>query len=130
VILLTILARRFPFFHSADDIDAVIELGTVFGRNRMKLCALLHGQVFESNIPTVTENGYTMEKIIMWSTNTPGRDNEGNKIPLPDDEQLAVDFLNRCFDLDTKSRITAQEALEHDFLTNIPPPPVYLDHGW
>lgn len=116
VILLTILARRFPFFHSADDIDAVIELATVFGRNRMKLCALLHGQVFECNLPTITDNGYTMEKIIMWSNNRPSRDAEGNKIHLKDDEMQAVSFLNCCFELDPQTRITAHEALCHPFL--------------
>lgn len=117
VILLTILARRFPFFHSADDIDAVIELATVFGRNRMKLCALLHGQVFECNLPTITDNGYTMEKIIMWSTNRPSRDSAGNKLHLPHDELEAVSFLNKCFELDPHARMSAEDALSHPFLT-------------
>jgi len=118
VILLTILARRFPFFHSADDIDAVIELATVFGRQRMKSCALEHGQVFDCNIPTITDNGYTMEKIIMWSTNQPSRDADGNKLRLENDVLSAVDFLNVLLDLDPRSRYTAQMALEHDFLSS------------
>lgn len=117
VILLTILAKRFPFFNSADDIDAVIELGTVFGRQRMKLCALLHGQAFDTNIPSITENGYSLEKIILWSNNRPSRDPQGNKLKLGADERAAVDFLEECLHLDPYFRISARKALRHPFLT-------------
>jgi len=44
VILLTILSRRFPFFNSSDDVDAMIEIATIFGKQRMKQCAALHGK--------------------------------------------------------------------------------------
>lgn len=43
VILLTILSRRFPFFNSSDDVDAMIEIATIFGKQKMKQCAALHG---------------------------------------------------------------------------------------
>ena len=35
-ILLTILSCRFPFFNSSDDDDAMIEIATIFGKQRMK----------------------------------------------------------------------------------------------
>ena len=44
VILLTILSRRFPFFNSSEDVDAMIEIATIFGKQRMKQCAALHGK--------------------------------------------------------------------------------------
>lgn len=34
----------------------------------------------------------------------------------PLDYQNALDLLNRCLDLDNTTRITAAEAVEHDFL--------------
>ncbi|EAA62990.1 hypothetical protein AN3450.2 [Aspergillus nidulans FGSC A4] len=55
VILLTLLGRRFPFFNSADDVDALIEMASIFGTRRMKNAAAMHGQIFETNIPTIGE---------------------------------------------------------------------------
>lgn len=116
VILLTIMAKRFPFFHSADDVDAVIELSCIFGRRWMSKAALKHGQMFESNLPTITENGHSLEKIIMWSTNRQPKDKAKNKLPLKDGEREAFDFLNACLEADPAGRITARDALHHPFL--------------
>ncbi len=109
VILLTILSKRFPFFNSADDVEAMIEIATIFGGKRMKSCAMLHGTIFESNIPTIGMQGFTLEKIIVWST---CKDDSG----LTPEQKGAVRFLERCFELDPSKRISAQEALEHEFL--------------
>lgn len=114
--LLTIMAKRFPFFHSADDVDAVIELSCIFGRRWMSKAALKHGQMFESNLPTITENGHSLEKIIMWSTNRRTKDAEKNKLPLKEGEREAFDFLNACLEADPAARINAVEALRHPFL--------------
>lgn len=116
IILLTILAARFPFFNSADDIDAVIELAHVFGRQKMRACALLHGQVFDITIPTVQESGYSLEKIILWSNNKQGRNADGQKVKFEPEEIL--DFLSRCLELDPDKRISAEEALQHPFLSS------------
>lgn len=116
VILLTILARRFPFFNSADDIDAVVEIGCIFGRQRMKECARLHGQVFVTNIPSVQDKGYTLEKVIQWSNNARQKDAHGNKIEVNQDESEAISFLTGCLDLDPNTRMSAEDALAHPFL--------------
>ncbi|TAQ87627.1 hypothetical protein B7494_g4075 [Chlorociboria aeruginascens] len=116
VMLMAILSRRFPFFNSADDIEAMIEIATIFGIRRMKTCAFLHGTVFETNIPTIGNAGFTLEKIILWSTCRNNGGNAGEEIPLTPEEKLAVRFLERCFELDPNKRISAEEALEHDFL--------------
>ncbi|KAK7423811.1 Cell division control protein 7 [Neonectria magnoliae] len=115
VILLTIMSKRFPFFNSADDVEAMIEIATIFGSKRMKAAGLLHGCAFETSIPTVGQQGFSMEKIILWSTcRTEDK-------PLTPDEKLAVRFLERCMDLDPSRRITAEQALEHEFLRVDPP---------
>jgi cell division control protein 7 len=107
------MSKRFPFFNSADDIEAMIEISTMFGIKKMKQCALLHGTYFETNIPSVGQTGFSMEKIILWSTS---RGDDGAANPLSRDEKLAVSFLERCLDLDPNKRISAEEALKHPFL--------------
>lgn len=116
VILLTLLTRRFPFFHSADDIDALLEITTIFGRKRMKETAILHGQVFETNIPSYSEHGHSLEKIILWCTGRTG-DKSGPKKELDEEEKEAVQFLYRLMECDPMKRITADEALQHQFIT-------------
>ena len=111
VILLTILSRRFPFFNSADDVEAMIEIASIFGQRRMKACALLHGSVFECTIPTIGAGGYNLEKIILWST---CRTDKGET--LSNEELQATRFLERCLELDPQKRISAEEALQHPFL--------------
>ncbi|KAH8885565.1 serine/threonine protein kinase Hsk1 [Thozetella sp. PMI_491] len=112
VILLTILSRRFPFFNSADDVEAMIEIATIFGTRRMRLAGQLHGSMFETNIPTIGTTGFSLEKIVLWSTCRTDPDSE----PLSKEEKLALEFLNRCMELDPSRRISAEEALQHDFL--------------
>jgi len=116
VILLTLLSRRFPFFHSADDIDALLELTNVFGKKKMREISLLHGQVFETNIPSYTEQGHGFEKIILWCTNRSGRDEQGRKNQLIGEEKEAVLFLERLLECEPTRRITAEEALRHSFV--------------
>jgi cell division control protein 7 len=112
VILLTLLSRRFPFFHSADDVDALLELTNIYGRRKMRETALLHGQVFETNIPSYSENGHGFEKIVLWCTNRSNKDKGG----LDPEEKEAVAFLQLCLDCDPSRRITADQALEHPFI--------------
>lgn len=114
VILLTFLSKRFPFFHSADDIDAFIELCTIFGKRRMKETALLHGQVLQTNIPTIGDSGHAWEKVLLWCTGRNKKDGAG----LSGEEQEAVEFMKCCLELDPAKRITAEEALEHPFLAD------------
>ena len=113
VILLTILAQRFPFFNSADDIEAMIEIASIFGQRRMKHCAQLHGVTFDTNIPTIGEKGYSLEQIVQWSVSST-RPDEGDDLDLETKE--CVKFLERCLDLDPKKRISARAALASDFL--------------
>ncbi|KAF2845176.1 kinase-like protein [Plenodomus tracheiphilus IPT5] len=115
VILLTMLSRRFPFFHSADDIDALLEITTIFGRKKMRETALLHGQVFETNVPSYSEGGHTLEKIILWCTGRTG-DKTQPKRELDEEEKEAVQFLYRLLECNPAKRITADDALQHPFL--------------
>ena len=133
--MLTILSKRFPFFNSSDDVDAIIEIATIFGKAKMRQCAALHGWfclsvcvtnyhssacpigcIFETTIPTVSERGFSLEKIVLWATNRPTGTNGITYDGLPYGEALACQFLARCLELDPTKRISAEEALSHDFL--------------
>ncbi len=112
VILLTLLARRFPFFNSADDVDAMIEMASIFGRKKMKSVAAMHGQVFETNIETIGERGFAFEKIILWASCQNRESAEGLHLG----EEQAVDFLHGLLELDPHKRWSAKEALQHPFI--------------
>lgn len=112
VILLTLLARRFPFFNSADDVDAMIEISSIFGKRRMKAVAAMHGSVFETNIETIGERGFTFEKLIIWASCREDKD-----APLHAGEQQAVNFLEELLELDPGRRFSAKDALNHEFFT-------------
>ncbi|KAI0010727.1 kinase-like protein [Xylariaceae sp. FL0662B] len=116
VILLTILCKRFPFFNSADDIEAMIEIATIFGTRRMKQAGQLHGCMFETTIPTIGLQGFSFEKIMLWSTCRSDGGKDGKSNVLTDDEKGAIEFLHRCMDLEPTRRISAEEALKHKFL--------------
>ncbi|KAK8131067.1 hypothetical protein PG984_007505 [Apiospora sp. TS-2023a] len=116
VILLTILCKRFPFFNSTDDVEAMIEIATIFGVKRMRQAGQLHGCVFETNIPSIGAQGFSFEKIMLWSTCRSDGSKDNKNADLTDEEKGAVEFLTRCMDLDPSRRISAEEALRHKFL--------------
>ncbi|KAJ5469459.1 Cell cycle serine/threonine-protein kinase hsk1 [Penicillium diatomitis] len=117
VILLTLLGRRFPFFNSADDIDAMIEMASIFGTRRMKAAAAMHGQIFETNLPTIGEKGYSWEKLVKWSSCVED---------LTESESQATRLLSGLMELDPSKRLSAEEALEHEFFTE----PILHDVEW
>ncbi|KAJ5930738.1 hypothetical protein N7466_006231 [Penicillium verhagenii] len=117
VILLILLGRRFPFFNSADDIDAMIEMSSIFGTRRMKTAAAMHGQIFETNVPTIGEKGYSWEKLVKWSSCVED---------LTESEQQATRLLSGLMELDPTKRLSADEALQHEFFTS----PVHHDVEW
>lgn len=112
VILLTLLGRRFPFFNSADDIDAMIEIASIFGKKKMQGVAAMHGSVFETNIETIGERGFTLEKIVLWAACREKEDGE-----LHPGEVQAVHLLTGLLELDPNKRLSAKQALNHEFFT-------------
>ncbi len=46
----------------------MVEIATIFGTKRMRAAGQLHGCMFETNIPTIGQTGFSLEKIILWST--------------------------------------------------------------
>ena len=44
MILLFFLTGKFPLFQSNDDIEALMEIATIIGRQKMERTAILHSQ--------------------------------------------------------------------------------------
>lgn len=110
VILLEFFTRRFTFFSSADDSEAVIELATLFGKRIMERCANLHGSVLETNIPTITDDGYTFEQVILWC-------NHKTEDTFTRPQQLGIDLLRLLLEPNVRKRPSALELLQHPFFT-------------
>ncbi|KAJ2850842.1 Cell division control protein 7 [Coemansia brasiliensis] len=106
VILLCMLTRRFPFFQSTDDTEALLEIAVLFGRLEMERAVSQLGRTFLTNVPTVKDRGIRFESLAK-AYNAEGYPN------LPPD---VFDLLRRLLTLDPEKRITASEALQHSFV--------------
>ncbi|KAJ2344060.1 Cell division control protein 7 [Coemansia sp. RSA 2673] len=106
VILLCFLTRRFPFFQSTDDTEALLEIAVLYGRLEMERAAVALGRSFLTNIPTVKDRGIKFESLAK-AYNAEGYDN----LPLE-----VFDLLRSLLTLDPGTRITAEQALEHAFV--------------
>lgn len=84
----------------------MIEIATIFGKQRMRGCAYLHGAVWDCNIPTIGEKGFPLSQIVQWSTS----------LPLEQETKQTVKFLEQCLQLEPGKRISARAALASDFL--------------
>ncbi|OWB84501.1 hypothetical protein B5S33_g3148 [[Candida] boidinii] len=133
VMLLTLLARRFPFFNSIDDIDALIEITTIFGIEPMKSAAKLHGLVLDSNIPKL--EGLSLGKIIYKSIwleakegDTLAEDSPAweifealDKRGKPKNNEIGNEYkqilkvLENCLKLNHNERLNADEILKLEF---------------
>ncbi|KAI8923987.1 kinase-like domain-containing protein [Entophlyctis helioformis] len=100
VILLSIVAGKFPFFQSCSDEDALLEVAHIFGLEAMRQVAASFHQRAKHRQP------HPMRDLVL-------RFGEGREDILDDD---GYDFLDRLLTLDPVHRITASEALRHPFL--------------
>ena len=107
VIMLTLLTRRYPFFHSPDDCDALAELAAVFGDDAMAAAAASYGRTWASGgLPGVPRGR------VPWRTLVAQLCPSGaGSVPA-----AAYDLLDRLLDLDARTRVRAIDALEHPFL--------------
>ncbi|KAI8093583.1 kinase-like domain-containing protein [Halteromyces radiatus] len=120
VTLLSILSGRFPFFIAHDEGESLIEIASIFGMKEMKECAALHNRTFETNIETIPAVRKSLHKLCQV-LNT-----EKFKLWTEDNKQNvlnAMDLMEKMLALDYTKRITAEEALNHPFLSDSPLPP-------
>lgn len=116
VILLTFLSTRFPFFNSNDDVEALIELTSIFGKTEMKTIAAQHDCSFETTVPTLHERPISFTRLVHWSTDSQRKSDDDADTH---EQAMAIDFLARCMTPDPWQRWTATEALDDEFLAGL-----------
>ncbi|KAI5189903.1 cell division control protein 7 [Nematocida minor] len=107
VILLSLLCRKYPFFTSKDDINTMVELGTLFGDDEMRKAAKHYKRVWKSNIEACMHPKVPFEKVVEIAN--PG------KHQLP---SSVFDLLEKMLLLKASERISADEALRHRFFSD------------
>ncbi|BGP13297.1 hypothetical protein JCM10213_004933 [Rhodosporidiobolus nylandii] len=129
IILLCFLTRRFPFFNSNDDTEALAEITAIFGKKAMIPCAEMHNRTFQSNVPDYEDKPHQNLHELVRELNPPiivenSPDPYG---PIPastesikqwyqgSDLFQVVDLMKRCLYLDCTKRWTAEECLGHPF---------------
>ncbi|GAA96117.1 uncharacterized protein L969DRAFT_91572 [Mixia osmundae IAM 14324] len=122
VILLSFLTRRFPFFNSNDDIEALMEIVTLVGRRRMEKCAELHNRRFITNIPNEApahKDLHALVKALCPDVYVAAMQGPPESAVYDATNPLyqAVDLMAQCLTLDCTRRVTAHAALHHPFLS-------------
>ncbi|KAA8906496.1 hypothetical protein TRICI_005161 [Trichomonascus ciferrii] len=115
VVLLCFLSKRFPFFESSDDPEALVELGVIFGRRNLQRVSFLHGAVYETNIPSIHDKPLSFEKVIRACTSTWNGAQYEETTPITTEHRKAIDLLAHLLTLDYRRRYTATQALQHSF---------------
>ncbi|KIM63697.1 hypothetical protein SCLCIDRAFT_1214088 [Scleroderma citrinum Foug A] len=89
MILLFFLTGKFPLFQSNDDIEALMEIATIIGRQKMERTAILHSRTFATNIPSITSEGMS------WREFVEKQNPRLREIPLPDDRYYPYHSADR-----------------------------------
>ncbi|OIR58267.1 MAG: CDC7 protein kinase [Amphiamblys sp. WSBS2006] len=106
VVLLILLTRRYPFFCSYDDMDAIVEIACIFGTEEMRRAGFLYKRRWTSDLPTCPSKHVTWERLCSELCPEFAQTHPAS----------AYDLLSKCLSLSMKERITAEAALEHPFI--------------
>lgn len=105
-IFLSLLSGRYPFFKVVDDNMAIMQLISIFGLESMKKIALKYGETLICSNDSPSQDLKQLCKSLRV----------GNKdIQFPDS---AYDLLKGLLEIDYEKRLTAGEALQHEFFKN------------
>ncbi|KAK3818595.1 MAG: serine/threonine protein kinase Hsk1 [Benniella sp.] len=121
-ILIAFLTGRFPFFHSYDEADALIEIAILFGQVQMKRAAATFGRAMTASVCNEAKNGLDGE-----NTGDESKRSSTSKKPAvvgwdsQKNLEEAVRLLRRLLTLNPEDRITAEETLRHPFLVEKQP---------
>jgi len=143
MILLFFLTGKFPLFQSSDDVEALMEIAVIIGRQKMERVAVMHSRTFATNVPSVTPNGISWREFVERQNPTlrepPTPDprfypySTSSTIPSSSsptsesmreqhvaDVEAALALLEDVMQPDVTRRITPRGALYHPFLAPSP----------
>ncbi len=106
VILLMLLTRRYPFFQSNDDIDALVEIACIFGNKAMREAAKSYHRTWKTNVGSVPEEPISFDRLVKRVA-----PDVFGKVPVE-----VFDLLENMLKLVVTERYTAEQALTHPFL--------------
>jgi cell division control protein 7 len=108
IILLSLLTRRYPFLQSFDDLYSLTEIMCFIPYPEMKeKLKRSYNKTLEVSDDIAERNTFTKDLKSFCKKSNIGVDNN-----YPDS---VYDLLEKCLDIDHKSRLSAKEALKHDF---------------
>lgn len=124
VIFLSLLSGRYPFFRAQDDLTALAEIIAVIGSAPVQLAAEKMGKWLTLSPEKPTLDLRTLCERLRGRAEVKVRKTAGGKdkicfsyheswLHVPDS---AYDLLSKLLDPDPMTRITAEDALMHDFL--------------
>ncbi|XP_011307008.1 cell division cycle 7-related protein kinase [Fopius arisanus] len=120
VIMLCILSATQPFFRCPDDCTALAEVTTLFGTEKMTACARKLGKKLICSEHMPGTDIVSLCQKLRARVKIPPKDNSRNDyrktVLLENFPPEAFDLLLKLLDVDYKSRITADDALNHPFL--------------
>ncbi|CAL1682295.1 unnamed protein product [Lasius platythorax] len=118
VMMLCILSGTQVFFRSPDDCTALAEITTIFGSQKVQKCAQKLGKkvIFSENLPGIDIMSLCLK--LRKRNRSMTHDRENSKV-LPNIEypMEAYHLLTKFLDLNYNTRITAEQALSHPFLS-------------
>ncbi|XP_023222663.1 cell division cycle 7-related protein kinase-like [Centruroides sculpturatus] len=114
VIFLSLLTKKYPFFRASDDLSSLAEITCIVGSKRLQQAALSIGKrVFLSIQKPKVDFKLLCQRIQSIQRNSENVPNEPeNTIP-----ESAYNLLGRLLDPNPLTRITAQQACAHQFIT-------------